>query len=177
MFKSIGMWRTAGLADKSTAYFKERTPQNEKILFLASEKACGRLFCKMGAEGRALAQNKEVFDSATRGVFNLLKEKGGSMAPDCFTKICYSIGATATVGAMLFPHFSFEAWSAGKAFFIATLVSTFIGSMFNQIGLSNFRDDIVREFCRAGDACKETAKHGISKLRSPFPAKSGLALD
>ncbi|MFA6489050.1 MAG: hypothetical protein WCT52_00030 [Candidatus Micrarchaeia archaeon] len=176
VFRPISMWRAAGLADKSTAYFRGQTPKNEKILLLASEKACSRLFSKMGAEGRALAQNRAVFGAAAKEVFNLLKEKGDSMAPDCFTKVCYSIGATAASGSLAFPEFSFDSWSVGKAFFISALVSTFIGSMFNQIRLSDFRDDVIRTFSRSAGLAAESLK---SKQPGQRKAVSGadFALD
>ena len=166
VFKPIGIWRAAGLSDKATSYFRNQTPENEKILLLASEKACSVLFRKMGKEGMALAQDKIVFDRAARQVFNFLKEKGDGTAPEWFSKSLdwagfasslISLGVSLTTSPDVW-RISMESWSAGKVFTMTSMVSAFMGHMSNYPHLADFRDDMVRVFCREVDACKGAIK-------------------
>lgn len=136
----------------------------------------------MGGEGKALAQDKAIFDAATREVFNLLREKGGSGAPEMFSKGFYGIGLASTVlsfGISAFaklPDFwkiPMDSMSAGKAFIITTLVSTFIGSMFNHLRLADFREDAIRVFYGTVKACE--AGGATKGIRHDAPKSSSLA--
>ncbi len=188
VFRPIGIWRTAGLSDKATSYFRNQTPENEKILLLASEKACSVLFRKMGKKGRALAQDKTVFDRATKDVFNLLKEKGDGTAPEWFGMSLVGTGAASTAlsfgisffaGVADFWRISLESWSAGKAFLLTTTVSAFMGHMSNYPRLSNFREDIIRAFFQqAGPALSKLEAQPKAQNEKQKAAPSGnLVLD
>ena len=171
VFRPISIWHTAELSDKATAYFRHQTPKNEKILYLASEKACAILFRKYGADGKALAQDKKVFDSATMRVFNILKETQDYTAPCSFTKGFFSAGLLFTAALFFARNLSIEQNGAGKWLLTTSLVASFMATVTNLQVLSDFSDEIMNEFEQvAKPASARLAKMKKKQAEDAVPA-------
>ncbi len=155
VFNPISTWRVAGLIDKSNAYFKSKTPENENRLLMASAKTCSRLFSGIGKQGMVLAQDKNLFDKATNAIFNLAKDSNGFCGADGFAKGCICIGFASTLISfgiyLLSEPQNFwkmsESGSVGKTFFIITIVSSFTGFMpaYSQ-SFSRRKDEVISSF-------------------------------
>lgn len=164
----ISMWMAAGLSDKTAAYFKNKTPENEKILLLASEMACRRLFMKMGDEGKELMLDKTprgfefqkkttverngecfpiyefyvesttLFDAAARSVFNFLKNDEAPGQPDGFTKFMVALGSISFAGLAAVQRISYAQGDAGFWLLVASAVFTYMGVIPNYANTQRY---------------------------------------